>query len=121
MNDKIENNGKIINFNGTAEYNNKLSKIMELVDNLSSEIYEGLFPLAVMGKWKEWDADQPIGSKLHVDEDMLRNTGDKNIDILWELLDKVKEVVERIGACEKHQGFPENFNPFEFDYDDDFK
>jgi hypothetical protein len=114
----MENSGKIINLKDNAEYNKKLSEIMELVNNLSGEIYEGLFPLAVTGKWKEWDADQPIGSKLHVDEEMLRNTGDKNIDILWELLDKVEDVIERIGIREIPES-PKKFNPFEVD-DDDF-
>jgi len=102
-----------------TEYNKKLSEIMELVNDLSDKIYEGLFPLVYLGKWQEWDADQPIGSKLHVDENMLRNTGDKNIDILWELLDKVEDVIEKIGIFEDSQGFPEDFNPFEADFDDD--
>jgi hypothetical protein len=31
-----------------------------------------------------------------VDEGMLRNTGDKNIDFLWEILDKIEEVKEKI-------------------------
>jgi len=122
---KIENvtdshsGAKIIDLNDYAEYNKKLSEIMETVNSLSYEIYEGLFPLAVLNKWKEWDAEQPTGSKLNVDEEMLRNTGDKNIDILWELLDKVEEVIERIGVCENHQDFPEDFNPFMVDYGDE--
>jgi hypothetical protein len=84
------NDAKIINIKDYTEYNQKLSAIMEKVTALSDEIYEGLFPLALFSNWKEWDSEQPIGSKLHVDEDMLRNTGDKNIDILWELLDKTE-------------------------------
>jgi len=114
----MENKGKIINLKGNAEYEKKLSEMMEKVGILSDEIYEGLFPLAIMGKWQEWEADQPIGGKLNVDEDMLRNTGDKNIDILWELLDKAEDVIERIGIIEKPEK-SKDFNPFEANNDDD--
>jgi len=49
-----------------------------------------------MGKWKEWDDQQPVGAKIFVDEDMMRNTGDKNIDLLLEIWDKIEEVKEEI-------------------------
>ena len=111
--------GKIINIKDQAEYQEMLSAIMKKVNDFSNEIYEDLFPLALLDKWKDWDAEQPVGRKLNVDEEMLRNTGDKNIDILWELLDKIEDITERIGIFEDSQGFPEDFNPFEADFDDD--
>jgi hypothetical protein len=110
------NDAKIINIKDYAEYNRKLSAIMEKLNELSDEIYEGLFPLALLSNWKDWDEEQPIGSKLHVDEDMLRNTGDKNIDILWELLDMAEDVKDRIRVYKDKQDVPENFNPFEADF-----
>jgi hypothetical protein len=42
------NDAKIINIKDYAEYNQKLSAIMEKVNELSDEIYEGLFPLALL-------------------------------------------------------------------------
>ena len=93
----MENTGKVVNITEYAEYNKKLSEIVEIVTEHSDE---GLFPLALLSNWKEWDSEQPIGKKLNVDEDMLRNTGDNNIDILWELLDTAEDVIDRIGVVE---------------------
>jgi hypothetical protein len=53
---------KIIDFKGYAEYNKKLSEIMETVNDLGDEIYDSMFELACLDKWKEWDAEQPVGA-----------------------------------------------------------
>ena len=55
-----------------------------------------VFNLACQRKWKEWDKNQPVGTKFYVDDEMLRNTGDENIDLLWEVRDKIEEVREKI-------------------------
>jgi hypothetical protein len=91
-----KNFGKIINFGDYNKYRNTLSEIMDDMTNLSEDIEEGMFNLACLGKWKEWDEQQPVGSEFDLTEDMLRNTGDKNIDLLWELLDKIADVKEKI-------------------------
>ena len=83
---------KIINIKDYADYVNKLSEIMEKATNFGNEIIRDMFKLACMDKWKKWSDDQPLGTKLYVDDDMLRNTGDKNIDLLWEILDKIMDV-----------------------------
>ena len=90
----VRNN--IINLNDYAEYNKKLSAIMERANNFADEIYESLFDLACEGKWKRWSDSQPIGAIFDVTEDMLRDTGDKNIDMIFEFLDKILEVSAKI-------------------------
>ena len=80
---KIEKDASVIKFKNYARYQEKLSEIVEQVSDISDVIYDNLFSLACMGKWKEWDDQQPIGTELFVDEDMIRNTGDKNIDLLF--------------------------------------
>ena len=82
----------IIDIRDFAQYQKKLSEIMETVNNLGDEIHDGMFGLALLDKWKEWDEKQPVGTELYVNDDMLRNTGDKNIDLLWGLLDKIMDV-----------------------------
>jgi len=32
----------------------------------------------------------------YADEDELRNTGDKNINLLWEICDKIQEIITKI-------------------------
>ena len=90
---------KIVSLKYNSQYKNTLSKLINQLDSLSKRIHENLFNLACLGKWKEWDAAQPIGTEFYVDDEMLRNTGDKNIDHLWEVLDKIKEVKEKIINC----------------------
>jgi len=90
------NEAKIIDFKDYAEYNKRLSEIIEQASNLSEKIYDQLFDIACSNKWKGWSDNQPEGTKFYVDEEMLRNTGDKNIDLIWELLDKITEVKNNI-------------------------
>ena len=91
-----KSNPKTIGFNDYDKYQATLSTLINQVNSISKEIHENLFDLACQGKWKEWDKNQPLGTTLYVDDDMLRNTGDKNIDLLWEVLDKITEVKEKI-------------------------
>jgi hypothetical protein len=86
---------KIINFKDYSKYHDTLSEIIENMTDFSEDIQEGMFNLASLGKWKEWSDSQTIGAIFEMTEDMLRNTGDKNVDLLWELLDKIEDVKEK--------------------------
>jgi len=100
--EEIKNtNPKIVSLNYYAQYQKTLSKLIKQMDSISDKIHDGLFNLACQGKWKEWDKQQQIGTEFYVDEEMLRNTGDKNIDLLWEVLDKIGEVKERMQIIKK--------------------
>ena len=95
--EEIENkNTKIIHLDYNTQYHKTLSKLIKQMNNFSYKIHESFFNLACYGKWKKWDEVQPVGSEIYVDDEMLRNTGDKNIDLLWEVLDKIEEVKERM-------------------------
>jgi hypothetical protein len=52
--------------------------------------------LATKGKWKEWDEKQSEGAIFHFTEEMLRDTGDENVDALCELTDKIVEVRNKL-------------------------
>jgi hypothetical protein len=92
----MDNEAKIINFKDYSKYQDTLTEIIEQVTDIAEEIEESMFNLACLGKWKEWDEEQPEGTVFDVSEEMMRNTGDKNNDLLWELLDKITEVKEQI-------------------------
>ena len=87
---------KIISLSYNRQYQKTLSKLIKQMNSISEKIHDDLFNLACQGKWKEWDKTQPAGAEFYVDEEMLRNTGDKNIDLLWEVLDKIEEVKGKI-------------------------
>jgi len=92
------NSPKIIRLSDYTQYRETLSQMIERITAIADEIQDNLFNLACQGKWKEWEKNQPIGTEFYVDEGMLRNTGDKNIDLLWEVLDKIEEVKKKIGT-----------------------
>ena len=111
--------GKIINFKDYVEYHEKLSEVMESVNDLSDEIFESLFILACLDKWKQWSDNQPVGSEFEASEEMLRNTGDKNIDLLWELLDKIEEVKGKIRVnprVEQEEDVTEDDDEYDVDF-----
>ena len=90
----IRNNGKEIEkeSNNYIQYPKTLSEIIDQMDKFSQEkILGNLFHLACMGKRKDW-----VDTEHYTDEDMMRNTGDKNIDLLWEVIDKIEEVIKKI-------------------------
>ena len=79
--------------NNYVQYPITLSKLMEQINAFSGRIQENIFDLACQGKWKNLDkAEDAIRS----DWDLLRKTGDKNIDLLWEVIDKIEEVIKKI-------------------------
>ena len=90
---------KIISIKDYADYNNKLSEVMEHVTALSDSIYECFFELACLDKWRDWSESQTIGTSIYVTEEMLRDTGDRNIDLLFEILDKIEEIKSKIRVC----------------------
>ena len=92
----------VIDFKDFVNYKKKLSEVIQQVTELSEAIEENLFDLACLGKWKEWDKQQPVGTEFYVTEEMLRNTGDKNIDLLWSVLDKIEDVKEEIKNTAKY-------------------
>ena len=99
LNEKNKPETKVVNFKDYMQYKEILSSIIDSVNKFSEEIYENLFDLACAGKWKEWSDKQTEGTIFNVTEDMLRNTGDKNIDLLWEVLDKIEEMKGKIGVA----------------------
>jgi uncharacterized protein YwgA len=79
----------IVNFHQYTKYHKKLSEIVNQLTDMSEQIHSGMVNLAILGKWQEWSDGQPEGAVFEFTEDMLRNTGDKNVDALVELMDKI--------------------------------
>ena len=92
----VTEKAKIISFRDHSQYQETLSELIKKVCSISDVIHDNLFDLACKGKWKEWSKKQPEDTIVYVDEGMIRNTGDKNIDLLLEILDKIEEVKEKI-------------------------
>ncbi len=83
-------------YKGFKEYNETLSEIHTWFDNLDEDIFNYCVQLAVFGKWKEWSDKQPVGSQVLFDDDMLREAGDSNIEMLLQLSDHIIDVRRKL-------------------------
>ncbi|OAV69318.1 hypothetical protein Barb6_00341 [Bacteroidales bacterium Barb6] len=87
----------IIDINAYADYKKDLAALTEQLDEVFDDlIWETMVNLACKKKWKKWDDSHDIGDEFTFTEEMLRNTGDKNIDLLWELVEKYDEVKSQL-------------------------
>jgi hypothetical protein len=96
MQDKPNNTIPLFPTNINSEYQKALEQTIDTLENIKEDIKSLIFPLAVADKWKEWSDEQEIGEIFNVTEDMLENTGDKNIELLWEIIYKINDVIGQL-------------------------
>jgi hypothetical protein len=87
---------KVIPLNINQAYAKSIEQTIGTLEQMESEIHFQIIALAISGKWKKWSDDQPIGTEFIFKEEMLRDTGDKNVDLLCELMDKIVEVRKKM-------------------------
>ncbi len=73
------------------EYNQALAEIRSKLSDVEDDLFDACVQLAVLGKWKKWSDEQPVGSTVYFDGDMLKESGDENITILIQLLDYIAD------------------------------
>ena len=84
---------KITSQNDDDQYRGFRIEIIERLDDIHDELYDRILDMAPYSdKWDEWSESQNNENEITITEEMLRNSGDENIDLLWELLDKIEEV-----------------------------
>ena len=92
--------GKIKQFNNdyrlTEAYSATLSGVIDKLENFEIELNELIVGLAVSGKWKEWSDQQPIGTIFEFTEEMLKDTGDINVDAIAGLKDEVMRIKNKL-------------------------
>lgn len=104
---KANNKPQATNFEYNAEYEESLLSAMLLTSTFSQKLYDELFQIAYQGVWRKWSDNQPVGAIFKAQEDMLRSTDDKNIDLFWDVLDKTDEVINTI--CNISEELKEKF------------
>jgi len=106
----IKNNmGNIYNFKYFAEkygvtkehYMDELYGVLKTLGEFYDKIYEHMVNLAVRDKWKEWQDTIKVGDVFDFSDEMLANTGDKNVDDLFILWDNVYNTIEAISKRNK--------------------
>ena len=87
---------KTINLNDQNKYQNKLKETIEFLDYTENELFSKMICLATLGKWKNWDDNIEIGTVFNFTEEMLRDTGDFNINKLFEIAEKISIIKKEI-------------------------
>ena len=72
-----------------AEYERLAGELVKRFNNLVDELDHASFHLAVAGPWKEWSDSQPNGSRVYIDEAMLRDSGDRKVHAVLDVMDAV--------------------------------
>ena len=89
-------NKKVININQKREYEKRILKTQELLTKVEQNLFNEIIDLATIGKWKKWSDEQEIGTVFNFTDEMLKETGDKNIDALYELMDELIRIRKKI-------------------------
>jgi len=81
-------------------YNELLKAAVEKLSVMSSDLFDMAVKLALSGSWKEWSDSVPVGTELHVDDEMLLSSGDDTVRKITELsvmIDELAADIERKG------------------------
>lgn len=87
---------KIIRISQKIKYQEELDDTIQFLDDLINELRHKMFVLATLDKWKEWSDKQEIGTNIEYEENMLNETGDQNIEILYELFEEMKNTRKKL-------------------------
>lgn len=87
---------KVININQKREYQKRILATQELLTKIEEDLFNEIIDLATIGKWKQWSDKQEIGTVFNFTDEMLKDTGDENIDSLYELMDELIRIKEKI-------------------------
>lgn len=83
-------------YKSTPEYRAVLTNTIEKLDNINADLHSLIVNLATAGKWKKWSDNISEGEVFYFTEEMLKDTGDNNVDGIAELLDEVIKLKEKI-------------------------
>ena len=87
--------GKIIKFDEKKDYIEYKNSATEMLRDLHAKLDEIAINLAAMGKWKEWNDNQPEGTIIGSDK-MFKDLDDKNVLAVLELKEQVLKTINII-------------------------
>lgn len=80
-------------------YQERLQEIITALDRLEEEATSFCVNLATAGKWRTWDEGMKKGDTFHFTEEMLKDTGDPNVDTLTILVDAIIATQEKLKSA----------------------
>jgi hypothetical protein len=71
----------------SSTYQEEINETINYLKEVEETLIGRLVNLAMAGKWKKWSDEQITGSTVEITEEMMRNTGDSNIEQIIPLID----------------------------------
>ena len=95
---QIEENrmGHIVDFREDSEYKLHISKTVKYLNEVKDELFTSMINLAASGKWKKWSDEQAEETSFIFTQAMLSNTGDKKVDLLMALYERISSTIEQL-------------------------
>jgi len=76
-------------FKSTPDYKEEIVLTLRKIEEIEIELSTAIINLAAKGKWMNWSDSIPTGEFFTFTEEMLKDTGDENIDDLTFLMDEL--------------------------------
>ena len=73
-----------------------MNKNIKKLNEIENDLRELVINTATEGKWKEWSGRMQEGGMFNFTEEMLKDTGDENVNYISSLIDEVIKVKDEI-------------------------
>jgi hypothetical protein len=83
-------------YKSAKKYLSTVDNVVEKLEAIEDDLQGLVVNLATAGKWKEWSDKIPDGETFEFTEEMLKDTGDSNVDSIAGLLDELIRVKKKI-------------------------
>lgn len=84
----------------TEEYNNSMRSAIEMLTGFKEQLFNEAIGLLMTGRWRKWSDEQPVGTLFNFREKEMLEAGDKTVNELLELKEKVEELLGKIGKSD---------------------
>ena len=92
--------GKIVKiskgYKSSPDYQEQLKENILKLEEIEGDLVGLAINTATTGKWKEWSESMKEGDIFNFTEEMLKDTGDENVDLIASLIDNVIITKEKI-------------------------
>lgn len=86
----------VINIIDKSKQEKELAETIDFLHNIKHEMIHRMFVLATLDKWKEWSDSQKVRANISFTDEMIKDTGDINIDNLYELQERVSQTIDKL-------------------------
>jgi hypothetical protein len=78
------------------KYHERLAASLQRLETVREELWDDLVNLAMLGPWREWDEQQPVGTHVTFGAKELVESGDANLAALLRVHDWICETVSEL-------------------------